>query len=203
MEENQAIARLKQGDMSGLEILARTYYLQAVRAAYLIVQDNALAEDVVQSSFINLSSKINQFDESKPFRPWFMRSVINNSLSVCRQRRREVSLDGVDDESDQVQKLLKLSADGPSFEDTYINAETRSAIWRALEQLNPQQRAAVVLRYYLELSENELAGELQQPKSSIKWLLFTARQKLRQLLEPLRNNDTIPETIQTKENGYE
>lgn len=203
MEEYKAIAQLKQGDMGGLEILARTYYLQAVRAAYLIVQDNALAEDVVQNSFINLSSKINQFDESKPFRPWFMRSVINNSISACQQRKRLVSLDDDDVDSEKVQKFLKLSDDGRSLEDTYISAETRRVIWRALEQLNPQQRAAVVLRYYLDLSENELAGELLQSKSTIKWLLFTARRKLRQLLEPLRHNDTKPETIQSKENDHE
>jgi RNA polymerase sigma-70 factor (ECF subfamily) len=189
MEENHAIARLKQGDVGGLEILARLYYLQAVRAAYLIVQDHALAEDVVQNSFINLVGKIIQFDEARPFRPWFMRSVVNNSISACRQRKRVVSLDQIDDDYDQIGELLKISNLGDTLEDIYIDEEMRSTVWHALEQLNPQQRAAIVLRYYLELSENELTEELQRPKSAIKGMLFSARQKLRQLLEPLNHDD--------------
>ena len=47
MDERQAIARLKQGDLGGLEFLVRTYQLQALHAAYLIVQDRDLAEDIV------------------------------------------------------------------------------------------------------------------------------------------------------------
>jgi RNA polymerase sigma-70 factor, ECF subfamily len=189
MEEHYAIVRLKQGEVGGLEILARQYYLQAVRAAYLIVQDHALAEDVVQNSFINLIGKINQFDETKPFRPWFMRSVVNNSISACRQRKRVVSLDQMDDDYDQVGELFKISNQEASLEEEYINVETSASVWSALEQLNPQQRAAIVLRYYLELSETDLTEELQRPKSTIKGILFTARRKLRQLLEPLNHDD--------------
>lgn len=189
MDEHQAIMQLKQGDIGGLEILARLYYLQAVRAAYLIVQDNALAEDVVQNSFINLIDKIYQFDETRPFRPWFLRSVVNNSISACRQRKRVVSLDEIDEDCDQIGVLLHISAPEGDLEDTLISAETHSAVWQALEKLSPQQRAAIVLRYYLELSEDELTMELQRPKSTIKGLLFTSRRKLRQLLEPLGHDD--------------
>lgn len=194
MEENQAVARLVQGDIDGLEILARKYYLQAVRAAYLIVRDHNLAEDVAQQSFVNLPGKINQFDESKPFRPWFMRSVVNNAISACRKRNRVASLDGLV-EDDRLERLLNLSQEGRTVEDTFISAEMRSAIWNALEQLNPQQRAAIVMRYYLDMSESELAEELQRPKSTIKWLLFAARRKLRQLLKPLHDDDSKPESI--------
>ena len=189
MDENHAIARLKQGDVGGLEILARLHYLQAVRAAYLIVQDHALAEDVVQMSFINLVDKIIQFDETRSFRPWFMRCVVNNAISACRQRKRVVSLDQMDDDNERSGELLKISSLGDTLEDIYIDEEMRSTVWHALEQLNPQQRAAIVLRYYLELSENELTEELQRPKNTIKGMLFTARRKLRQLLEPLNHDD--------------
>jgi RNA polymerase sigma-70 factor, ECF subfamily len=52
MEESQAIARLKRGDIGGLEVLVRKYQAQATRTAFLIVRDRALAEDIVQAAFV-------------------------------------------------------------------------------------------------------------------------------------------------------
>ena len=52
MTEEQAIDKLKQGDISGLEVLVKAYYLQAVRAAYLVTQDRPQAEDVVQAAHL-------------------------------------------------------------------------------------------------------------------------------------------------------
>jgi RNA polymerase sigma-70 factor (ECF subfamily) len=188
MEERQSIARLKGGDIGGLEALARKYYLPAVRAAFLVVRDQELAEDIVQTSFLNLTTKIKQFDETKDFRPWFFRSIVNSAISDCRTRKRSMRLSD-DDESHPLASIEKLIGEGESPEEEYISEETRAAVWQALEELSPQQRAAVVLKYYLELSENEITEELQRPKSTVKWLLFSARQKLRRLLEPDRSGE--------------
>jgi RNA polymerase sigma-70 factor (ECF subfamily) len=194
MEERRSIARLKQGDLGGLEELARRYYLQAVRAAYLVVRDQALAEDIVQASFIALGQKIGQFDDARAFRPWFLRSVINNAISACRQRKRDISLDDVDEEADPLAALERLAEAGCGPEEECITEETRQGIWRALEKLTPQQRAAVVLRYYLEMGEDEIVQQLGRPKSTVKWLLYSARKKLRQLLRPLRAVNNPSET---------
>ena len=197
MEVHQAAARLKQGDVKGLEVLTRTYYRQAVRTAYLIVQDQALAEDVTQTSLVNLFTKIEQFDETREFRPWFLRIVVNNAISACRKLEKNISLDDDREYSETLAALERLSENGRGPEDDYISAENRQVVWQALEQLTPQQRAAVVLRYYLELSENEIEQELKRPKSTIKWALFSARRKLRQLLKPLHSDDDQPEVVPT------
>jgi DNA-directed RNA polymerase specialized sigma24 family protein len=73
LQEQEAIIRLKQGDISGLEILVQKYQIQAVRAAYLITRDSALAEDIVQTAFIRASELIDQFDVGRPFASWFLR----------------------------------------------------------------------------------------------------------------------------------
>jgi len=67
MEEQEAIARLKRGDISGLEALVRKYQVQAVRAAYLITHDRGLAEDIVQAAFLRAYERIGQFDAGRPF----------------------------------------------------------------------------------------------------------------------------------------
>ena len=77
-------------------------------------------------------------------------------------------------------------ADGrPDPETLWERAETAAEVWAALQQLTPRQRAAVVARYYLGLSEAEMAEALECPPSTVKWRLHAARNRLRLLLRPL------------------
>jgi len=182
MKDDQAVARLKQGDQGGLEVLVSRYYLPAVRAAYLIVQDKGLAEDVVQNSFLCLSDTIRQFDPKRPFGPWFLRCVVNAAINTSHRENRLVSLDQVEDgDRFSAEGWLREQADGAA--EQIEEAEKRQAIYQALGKLNPKQRAAVIMRYYLELSESEMAEELDVSKSSLKWWLHSARVRLRELLQ--------------------
>jgi RNA polymerase sigma-70 factor (ECF subfamily) len=182
MEETQAIARLKRGDLKGLEVLVQRHYTTAVRAAFLVVQAQAAAEDVVQNEFVGLPRKIVSFDPSRPFGPWFLRSVVNAAINVARREARLVALE-TDADEDWLPEGWLANLPGP--EESLEAAELRQTIWQALQQLSPNQRAAVVLRYYLELSEQEMADHLSRPRSSIKWWLHSARKRLRDLLRPL------------------
>ena len=74
MEEWRAIARLKGGDIDGMEPLVRRHYARSVRAAYLILRDREAAEDVVQGAFARMPEGIKGFDEARSFGPWFLRS---------------------------------------------------------------------------------------------------------------------------------
>ncbi len=82
MEEQEAIARLKRGDVGGLEALVHKYQVKAVRTAYLVVRDRALAEDIVQAAFLRAYERIGQFDAGRPFGPWFLRSVAYEFLRL-------------------------------------------------------------------------------------------------------------------------
>ena len=96
MEEAEAIAQLKQGDVGGLEALVRGHQVQAVRTAYLITRDRALAEDIVQAAFVRAYQRIEQFDTRRPFGPWFLRSVVNDAIKAASRRERWVSLEASD-----------------------------------------------------------------------------------------------------------
>ena len=65
MDEKQAIRRLKNGDISGLEFLVACHQVKAVRTAYLITRDIGLAEDIVQDSFLQVFRAIRGFDETR------------------------------------------------------------------------------------------------------------------------------------------
>ena len=184
MEERDAIARLKQGDIEGLEPLVRRYQVQAVRAAYLIVHDRDLAQDIVQSAFLRVYERIAQFDAARPFGPWFLRSVVNDAVKAAARCQRQIPLEG-GSEAEGASLLGLLSDPSPGPADLVEAAETRQAVWAALGQLPPAQRAAIVLRYYLGLGETEMAAELACPPGTVKWRLYAARKRLRELLYPL------------------
>jgi len=77
LDDDEAVRRMKSGDIGGLEILVRRYQVRAIRAAFLVTQDEPLAEDVVQDAFLHLHQRIHHFDDRRPLEPYLMRSVIN------------------------------------------------------------------------------------------------------------------------------
>ncbi len=187
MDEKQAIARLKQGDLGGLEALVRTYQLQAIRAACLITGDRALAEDIAQNAFIRAGERIAQFDAQRPFGPWFLRGVVNDAIKAAVRQKRMVSLDQDDGEGSP-----DLIDPGGLPEDQVETKETAQAIWRALQKLPPNQRAAIIMRYFLDMREDEITAALNGPPGTIHWWLHAARRRLASLLRPLRSSEPEP-----------
>ena len=187
MNEAKAIARLKRGDIAGLEVLVRQYQVKATRAAYLITQDRALAEDIVQTAFLRVYDRIQQLDSSRPFAPWFLRIVVNDAVKAAQRQQQAVSLNGETDIGEEWIESLVDAAPNPA--DAVEAAELRLTVWQALSRLSPEKRAAIVLRYYLELGEREMADQLAIPIGTVKWRLHAAREQLRDLLRPLVGNE--------------
>jgi len=176
MDDTRAIRRLKHGDIGGLEILMEQYQVKAARAAFLITHDESVAQDVVQEMFIRICERIHQFDESRPFEPYLIRSVIHASLNAVRGSGKFTSLD---DESGEIENLLDRAA---SVESQVESTQLQHEILNALSKLSPRQRAVIVQRYYLEMSEQEMALALDAAPGTVKWLLNAARERLRHLL---------------------
>ncbi|MBC8171389.1 MAG: sigma-70 family RNA polymerase sigma factor [Anaerolineae bacterium] len=178
MDDQQAVARLRRGDMKGLTALIQCYQVRAVRTAYLITQDAALAEDVVQDAFIQLYRSIHSFDVSRPFAPWFMRIVVNAAIKASRASSKTVSLNLIDDETDADDYAFPI----PEAADSVELAQTEAVIWQALAALSAEQRAVIVLKFYLALSEQEMADQLTIPVGTVKSRLHHAKRQLHHLL---------------------
>jgi RNA polymerase sigma-70 factor (ECF subfamily) len=178
MDEQQAIRRLKNGDISGLEYLVTQYQVKAVRAAFLITRDPGLAEDVVHDAFIHVYHAIGSFDTARPFEPWFMRSVVNASVKLVQRSAREVEVE----EDAEETMLAELARRVESVESQVESVEVQDQIWAALQKLSPRQRAVIVQKYFLGMSEAEMADQSDAAKGTIKWLLNAARERLRELL---------------------
>ena len=178
-DEQQAIQRLKNGDIGGLEFLVMRYQTKAVRTAYLVTRDLELAEDIVQEAFIQAYRAIHGFDETRPFEPWFMRSVVNAAVKKMQKPARQIQ---IWEEADEF-LLTELTSRVESVESQVEFIEVQHQIWDAMQELSPRQRAVVVQRYFLEMREAEMAKESGVAAGTIKWLLNSARGRLRGLLE--------------------
>ncbi len=188
MDEREVIARLQRGDLGGLEALVHRYQAKAVRAAYLITRDAALAEDVVQAAFVRACQRIAQFDARRPFGPWFLQIVANDALKAAARGQREASLE---ERVPSAGESLASPYPGPA--QLLEQAESREEMWQALGKLPPQLRVTVVLHYYLGLTETEASERLACPKGTIRSRLHAARQRLRELLR-----DTAPHPGEAK-----
>jgi len=179
-EEQRAIACLKRGDLAGLEFLVERYQAQAVHAAYLIAGERTAAEDIVQAAFLKAADRIAQFDTRRPWKPWFLRIVTNDAIKYAQRCRRHLSLD-----EDNTTKAVAawLVDPGPTPEELVEIEDLRQAVRHALQQLTPEQRAVVVLRHFLDMSEADMIQEIDRPITTIKWRLYVARQRLRELLK--------------------
>lgn len=181
VDELEAVARLREGDVSGLETLVRCHQVRALRVAYLIVGDPGLAQDVAQDAFLRAYDRIGSFDTARPFAPWFMRLVVNGSLDAAsRGRRREVR-----------EAPLAVGADGTALDPSDLSpgpdalaeeADLRLGVLEALQELPPNLRVMVVQRYYLGMSEAEMARDGGIPAGTVKWRLHTARKRLSRIL---------------------
>jgi RNA polymerase sigma-70 factor, ECF subfamily len=185
MDDTQAIRCLKNGDISGLETLIVRYQTKAVQTAYLITHDEQLAEDVAQETFVRVYQRIQNFDEARPFGPYFLRSVTNAALNAAEKTTRWVQFGAGCD----VQQVAELLTEAVSVEEQVEYARLKREIALALAALPPRQRTVIVQRYYLGMNEKEMAESLSTAPGTIKWLLHIARERLRGLLRTERSSE--------------
>ncbi len=182
MDDLQAILRLKNGDINGLDFLISKYQVKAVRTAFLVTRNKPMAEDVVQDAFVHFYERVRQFDECRLFEPYFMVSVMNAALNVALREKRILPFPQEADETD-LKSLLSRSL---SVESEVERSQLKAEMLDLLARLSPRQRAVVVQRYYLEMSEKEMSKVSRTAPGTIKWMLNAARKRLRALLETER-----------------
>lgn len=184
-QEYNIVAKLKAGDIKALSPLVHAYQHRALRTAYLVTQDQALAEDVTQSAFLRAFECIHQFDSSRRFLPWFLRIVVNMSVQIARKQSRTLSLDTISEHVEELTLADLLPDTIPNPEGQIEMRELEDRIETLLEQLSPEQRSVIVLRYYVNFTESQMANLLDVPTGTIKSRLFSARKQLRRLISSI------------------
>ncbi len=154
-------------DADRLSELYRWYADDAIRLAYLITGDRSLAEDLVQDAFVRLVGRVVHLrGSSQPFEPYLRRTIVNLANSHFRRRKIERRY--------QVRESSMLMTTG---RDPDVAAS--EAAREALLQLPPRQRTALVLRFYVDLSEAQTAEVMGCRRGTVKALVSQGLGKLR------------------------
>jgi RNA polymerase sigma-70 factor (sigma-E family) len=151
--------------------LYSTHYRSLVRLAALLVRDVATAEEVVQDSFVAMHGGWRRLRDSDKALSYLRQSVVNRSRSVLRHR---VVVD---------RNAPKPAPDMPSAEHGAIALLERSAVVSALRTLPARQREALVLRYYGDMSEAQIADIMGISRGAVKSHTARAMSALRSVLE--------------------
>jgi RNA polymerase sigma-70 factor (ECF subfamily) len=162
--ERSLVRAAQRGDAAAFAALFRAHWPMAYRAAWLIVRDERLAEDVAQEAFVAAAGALDRFDRRRPFAPWLRTIVARRAIDAARAVavRREVG--------DEALAALPAPVIGPP-----VDLELLAAV----AALPLDQRAVVVLRHLLGMSATEIAAALDVPRG-------TVNSRLRRGLDALR-----------------
>lgn len=184
INEVTLVERVQAGDEAAFELLYHLYVDKAVRVAFLITRSQQTAEDVVQETFIQVLRRIHTLRDPRSFRSWFF-ATLHNAARHSGRKGRGWSFFPFD--------LLGRGEPEPTVAETVdeVVGERQEAeeIRRLLGDLPEQHREAIVLRYYAELTEPEMAQVLGLPVGTVKSRLHTARQRLQSMLQAAPAND--------------
>ncbi len=163
------------GDMAAFEAFFRENERAVFRNAYLITGSREDAEDVLQDVFTSVWKSRHTYDANKgKLSTWLHRITVNECL---RKRRKDrPSMLRVDPEEISFAGQAQQRPDIPDFE----------ALTEAMNALDPRHRAVLVLRYFNDLSYDEIAGTLQVPLGTVKSRINHALKRLRGRLEEPR-----------------
>ena len=147
------------------------HYQSLVRLSALLVRDVTTAEEVVQDAFVAMHSAWRRLRDTDKALSYLRQSVVNRSRSVLRHRA-------------VIDKYApKPTPDAPSAEQGAITQLERSAVVAALRNLPERQREALVLRYYADLSESQIAEAMGISRGAVKSHTARAMSALRMVLE--------------------
>lgn len=176
--EDEIIKRCQKGESEAFRWLVDEYGDLAYRTAYLMTNDHQLAEEVIQEAFLDAWRGIKGFKVGFPFKPWFLKIVVNR----CRMQKRHRVVPTV---SLERMEPKRVATGARSADEAMASGESRQLVREAIASLGEDQRSVIMLRYFAELTVLEIAEVLSLPEGTVKSRLHRAMQRLRHRLSPL------------------
>ncbi len=176
-EEYALVERCQAGDRQAFEQLFHLYRDDVFRFSYLVVRDAGLAQDVVQEAFLKVFRSIGKFEFRSSFKSWLYRVAVNEAITILRRRKIKEDLDPTPEASRA--HGARVSRRDWQPEEAVLEDEERSLLRWAIGQLDPVHRSVVVLKYFHEFSDTEIAAVIGVPPGTVKSRLHRARELLR------------------------
>lgn len=164
LSEKEILETVQKGNKEAYQEIVVRYMQSAYYVALAFVRNQQDALDISQDAFIRAFRRIKKFDTEKPFFPWFYKILKNLCIDYFkrRQRRNEVPLESV--------RILEVE---------HEDREMKNALWKGIEELPSEQKEIIILRYFRQLSYQEIAEVLGKPVGTVMSSLHYAKKRLK------------------------
>src|SRR5882724_4336128 len=176
-EPTEAIARARAGDAEAWGTLYHDYAPAMFRFCRRALPTREDAEDATMDIFIKLRRNLGQYDSTRSFSAWLYRVAANHCWDILRRRKVRQ-----DKETEDVENV-PLEHPDPSALDKLIEERSSEEVRKALGKMGARARMALVMRYYSDMSYDEIADQLGVRRQFVGVVLLRARHELRAALQ--------------------
>lgn len=179
MTEQEYVARALAGDENAFTPLVESYQAAIYNLCYRMLGDGAEAEDAAQETFLRAYAQLRRYDRTRSFKTWLF--SIASHHCIDRLRKRRLTWLSIEDEDLAPHPNLREAAPGP--EATALRREHSAVIQKHLARLAPEDRNMIVLRYWYDLSYEEIAEASGATVSAVKSRLHRARASMAEMMQ--------------------
>ena len=186
--EAEWLAKAQRGDDEAFSRLVEVYQRPVHNLCYRMLGNTNDAEDAAQETFIRAYKALKRYDPSRKFSTWLL--TIASNYCIDQHRRRKLPTFSYDS-----MPVPDISDKNPGLDRQLVEGENKEKVMALLDELNPKDRSAVILRYWYDYSYDEIAKSLSLSNSAVKSRLHRARRELAAVWLEMQQESTAPKRI--------
>lgn len=180
MEIKKNIEKAKNGDQVAFTFLLDFYWNEVYGFMLKRTENETDAEDITIETFSKAFDKIATYNPEFQFNTWLISIAKNVHIDLLRKKKSSLFLDITDEEDHQAYNIADTT---PSAEDKLITEQNLSRLLQFIKELKPHYQEVIQMRYFQEMSYQEIANQLNEPLSNVKIKLLRAKKLLAEIIE--------------------
>ena len=180
MEINSKIEKAKTGDQIAFTFLLYYYWNEVYGFMLKRTENETTAEDITIETFSKAFDKIGSYNKEFQFNTWLIAIAKNVYIDLLRKKKTSLFIEITDTEDQQAYNIADTT---PSAEDALIKEQNLSRLLQCIKELKPHYQEVIQLRYFQEMSYQEISAKINEPLSNVKVKLLRAKKLLAEIIE--------------------
>ena len=183
LEITQQIEKAKQGDQVAFTFLLDYYWNEVYGFMLKRTENETNAEDITIETFSKAFDKIATYNPEFQFNTWLIAIAKNVHIDLLRKKKSSLFVEITEEEDQQAYNIADTT---PSAEDELITEQNLSQLLQFIKELKPHYQEVIQLRYFQEMSYQEIANKIDEPLSNVKIKLLRAKKLLAEIIQNKR-----------------
>jgi RNA polymerase sigma factor (sigma-70 family) len=183
LEIKTQIEKAKQGDQTAFTFLLNHYWNEVYGFMLKRTENEANAEDITIETFSKAFDKIATYNPEFQFNTWLISIAKNVYIDLLRKKKSSLFVEITEQED---QKAYNIADTTPSAEDELITEQNLSQLLQYIKELKPHYQEVIQLRYFQEMSYQEIANKIDEPLNNVKVKLLRAKKLLAEIIHTKR-----------------